>query len=85
MVRPAGSDESLSLWIDTTPSTNYHALQGDVEADVAIVGAGITGITAAPERYFFLPTALLNLAGNCAMSPSVSASATISMCVMASS
>ena len=44
---PAGSDESLSLWIDTTPSTNYPALSGDVDADVAIVGAGITGITAA--------------------------------------
>jgi glycine/D-amino acid oxidase-like deaminating enzyme len=44
---PAGSDESLSLWIDTTPSTNYPPLRGDLEADVAIVGAGITGITAA--------------------------------------
>ena len=44
---PAGSDESLSLWIDTTPSTNYPSLTGDMEADVAIVGAGITGITAA--------------------------------------
>jgi glycine/D-amino acid oxidase-like deaminating enzyme/nitrite reductase/ring-hydroxylating ferredoxin subunit len=44
---PPGSDESLSLWIDTTPSTDYPSLHGDVEADVAIVGAGITGITAA--------------------------------------
>ena len=44
---PPGSDESLSLWIDTTPSTNYAPLEGDLEADVAIVGAGITGITAA--------------------------------------
>lgn len=44
---PAGSDESLSLWIDTTPSTNYPSLRGDIDADVAIVGAGITGITAA--------------------------------------
>lgn len=44
---PAGSDESLSLWIDTTPSTHYASLRGDVDADVAIVGAGITGITAA--------------------------------------
>jgi len=47
MTHPAGSDESLSLWIDTTPSTNYPSLRGDVDADVAIVGAGITGITAA--------------------------------------
>jgi glycine/D-amino acid oxidase-like deaminating enzyme/nitrite reductase/ring-hydroxylating ferredoxin subunit len=44
---PAGSDESLSLWIDTTPATHYPSLHGNVEADVAIVGAGITGITAA--------------------------------------
>ena len=47
MSHPPGSDLSLSLWIDTTPSTNYPPLRGDVEADVAIVGAGITGITAA--------------------------------------
>ncbi|HEX2121628.1 MAG TPA: FAD-dependent oxidoreductase [Thermoanaerobaculia bacterium] len=47
MTKPAGSDASLSLWIDTTPSTDYPPLRGDVEADVAIVGAGITGITAA--------------------------------------
>ena len=46
-MNPPGSDESLSLWIDTTPSTNYASLRGDHEADVAIVGAGITGITAA--------------------------------------
>jgi glycine/D-amino acid oxidase-like deaminating enzyme/nitrite reductase/ring-hydroxylating ferredoxin subunit len=44
---PAGSDQSLSLWIDTTPSTNYPSLTTDIEADVAIVGGGITGITAA--------------------------------------
>lgn len=47
MTHPAGSDESRSLWIDTTPSTDYPPLRGDLEADVAIVGAGITGITAA--------------------------------------
>jgi glycine/D-amino acid oxidase-like deaminating enzyme/nitrite reductase/ring-hydroxylating ferredoxin subunit len=47
VTHPAGSDESFSLWIDTTPSTNYPSLTGDLEADVAIVGAGITGITAA--------------------------------------
>lgn len=47
MTHPAGSDESRSLWIDTTPSTDYPPLRGDVEADVAIVGGGITGITAA--------------------------------------
>jgi glycine/D-amino acid oxidase-like deaminating enzyme/nitrite reductase/ring-hydroxylating ferredoxin subunit len=47
MSHPSGSDQSLSLWIDTTPSTNYPSLHGDIDADVAIVGAGITGITAA--------------------------------------
>lgn len=46
-MHPAGSDESLSLWIDTTPSTSYPALEGNTDADVAIVGGGITGITAA--------------------------------------
>lgn len=47
MTHPPGSDKSLSLWIDTTPSTSYPSLRGEVDADVAIVGAGITGITAA--------------------------------------
>ena len=47
MKHPAASSESRSLWIDTTPSTNSHVLRGDSQADVAIVGGGITGITAA--------------------------------------
>lgn len=47
MSHPAGSSESLSLWIDTSPATDYPDLRGEEEADVAIVGAGITGITAA--------------------------------------
>src|SRR5687768_13831801 len=47
MTLPAGSDESLSLWIDTTPSTNHPSLKDELTADVAIVGGGITGITAA--------------------------------------
>ena len=47
MTHPAASDQSLSLWIDTTPATSYPPLRGEVSADVAIVGAGITGITAA--------------------------------------
>jgi glycine/D-amino acid oxidase-like deaminating enzyme/nitrite reductase/ring-hydroxylating ferredoxin subunit len=47
MTHPAASDESLSLWIDTTPATDYRSLSGHIDADVAIVGAGITGITAA--------------------------------------
>ncbi len=47
MKHPPGSAESLSIWIDTTPSTNYPSLKEDLDADVAIVGGGITGITAA--------------------------------------
>ena len=41
------SGMTTSLWIDTTPSTDYPPLQGEERADVAIVGGGITGITAA--------------------------------------
>ena len=47
MTPPAASDKSLSLWIDTTPSTKYPSLKGELTADVAIVGGGITGLTAA--------------------------------------
>jgi glycine/D-amino acid oxidase-like deaminating enzyme/nitrite reductase/ring-hydroxylating ferredoxin subunit len=36
-----------SIWVATTPGTAYPQLAGDVEVDVAVVGAGITGITAA--------------------------------------
>jgi glycine/D-amino acid oxidase-like deaminating enzyme/nitrite reductase/ring-hydroxylating ferredoxin subunit len=36
-----------SFWIRTTPETDYPALSGTVAADVAVIGAGITGITAA--------------------------------------
>ena len=36
-----------SFWLATTPETDYPALSGDVSVDVVVVGAGITGITAA--------------------------------------
>ena len=36
-----------SVWSETTPAPNYPALAGNVTVDVAIVGGGITGITAA--------------------------------------
>jgi glycine/D-amino acid oxidase-like deaminating enzyme/nitrite reductase/ring-hydroxylating ferredoxin subunit len=36
-----------SIWVATTPETDYPALTADVEVDVAVVGAGITGVTAA--------------------------------------
>lgn len=37
----------VSYWIDSTPETNYPQLAGTVEVDVAILGAGIAGVTAA--------------------------------------
>ena len=36
-----------SIWIDTAPTPHRSALQGDITVDVCIVGAGITGLTAA--------------------------------------
>jgi glycine/D-amino acid oxidase-like deaminating enzyme/nitrite reductase/ring-hydroxylating ferredoxin subunit len=35
-----------SYWIETTPETSYPSLQEDISVDVAIIGGGITGITA---------------------------------------
>jgi glycine/D-amino acid oxidase-like deaminating enzyme/nitrite reductase/ring-hydroxylating ferredoxin subunit len=37
----------ISYWIDTTPQTNYPALENSLEVDTAVVGGGIAGITAA--------------------------------------
>lgn len=36
-----------SYWIESTSDTSYPPLAGDIEVDVAVIGAGITGITAA--------------------------------------
>jgi glycine/D-amino acid oxidase-like deaminating enzyme/nitrite reductase/ring-hydroxylating ferredoxin subunit len=36
-----------SYWLATTPATDYPAVSEGIEVDVAVVGAGITGITAA--------------------------------------
>jgi len=36
-----------SLWISTTPQTNYPKLEKDLETDVAIVGGGLVGISTA--------------------------------------
>lgn len=36
-----------SLWLETTPKTNYPSLEKNVETDVCIVGGGIVGITTA--------------------------------------
>ncbi|GEB66498.1 iron-sulfur-binding protein [Sinomonas atrocyanea] len=40
---------AASLWLASAPATGYPALAGDVEADVAVVGGGIAGLTAALE------------------------------------
>lgn len=36
-----------SLWLDTAPAPKRPALSGDVEVDVAVIGAGMLGLTAA--------------------------------------
>lgn len=36
-----------SFWIESTPATDYESLSADVDVDVCVVGAGITGLTAA--------------------------------------
>lgn len=40
-------DRHRSLWLATTPSTDYPPLEGDVSVDVAIIGGGIVGLTVA--------------------------------------
>jgi glycine/D-amino acid oxidase-like deaminating enzyme len=37
----------ISYWVDATPSPGFPRLEGEHHADVAVVGAGIVGITAA--------------------------------------
>jgi glycine/D-amino acid oxidase-like deaminating enzyme/nitrite reductase/ring-hydroxylating ferredoxin subunit len=36
-----------SFWLQTTPETDYPQLEGEISVDVAVIGAGITGLTAA--------------------------------------
>jgi glycine/D-amino acid oxidase-like deaminating enzyme/nitrite reductase/ring-hydroxylating ferredoxin subunit len=47
MMSTESTKKHLSFWIDTTPHTNYPVMSGDVSVDVAVVGGGITGLTAA--------------------------------------
>ena len=37
----------ISLWLDTAPAPERPALSGEVEVDVAVIGAGMLGLTAA--------------------------------------
>src|SRR4051812_18295697 len=39
--------EPVSLWLATTPETNFSALTNDASVDVAIIGGGIAGVTTA--------------------------------------
>jgi glycine/D-amino acid oxidase-like deaminating enzyme/nitrite reductase/ring-hydroxylating ferredoxin subunit len=45
----AHTAQSGSIWLATSPATSYPSLTEDVEVDVAVVGAGIAGLTAALE------------------------------------
>ena len=40
-------DQTSSLWVGTTRDTAFSSLEGPLDVDVAVVGAGIAGITAA--------------------------------------
>src|SRR5687767_1956927 len=42
----AESDPFVSYWVDNTSSPGYPALSETVTVDVAVIGAGIVGITA---------------------------------------
>ncbi|WP_423743376.1 FAD-dependent oxidoreductase (plasmid) [Haladaptatus sp. SPP-AMP-3] len=41
--------EDASLWLETTDRTDFDPLETDHEVDVAIVGGGIAGLSAAAE------------------------------------
>ena len=43
----AGSEHNVSYWVESAPGPRRAALETDLEADVAVVGAGIVGLTAA--------------------------------------
>jgi len=45
--QPGGDGDGGSLWIDTTPATDYPAVAGDARYDVVVVGGGITGLSTA--------------------------------------
>jgi glycine/D-amino acid oxidase-like deaminating enzyme/nitrite reductase/ring-hydroxylating ferredoxin subunit len=46
-MRQPPSNENVSYWIATSEAEERPPLQGDAEADVVVVGGGITGLTAA--------------------------------------
>ena len=42
-----GGGEQTSVWLGTTPGTDYDPLPGDLAVDTAVVGGGIVGVTTA--------------------------------------
>ena len=40
-------ERNISLWIGTTPETTYSPLADELAVDVAVIGAGITGLSTA--------------------------------------
>ena len=40
-------EANRSLWVATTPETSYPSLDVDLDVDMAVIGAGITGLTTA--------------------------------------
>lgn len=47
MTTPVSLQMHRSFWIDSTLRSNYPSLAQDIQADVAVIGAGLAGITAA--------------------------------------
>ena len=43
------NETNISLWVGTTRETHWPALVGDVEVEVAVLGAGITGLLVATQ------------------------------------
>ena len=41
------AERNISLWVATSPQTSYPTLSGNVTVDVAVIGAGITGLSTA--------------------------------------
>jgi len=46
---PRAARPPESLWLETTPETTYAPLDGELTVDTAVIGGGITGLTAALE------------------------------------
>lgn len=44
---PETTSAVQSLWLDSAPSTTYPPLEEDIEVDVAVIGGGVAGLTAA--------------------------------------